>query len=153
MEIVAGNDAPQCMGAWMLWRAWGLERFGREIDSGAWLRQWQDKRANGGFVQVVAWEGPVPVAMAEVHMHYEVFLSETHGWGEKGYCLPAYRGAKLWSRMVQAAEDIALGLGAKMLIVPTATDETGEHLGEMYLRRGYSLAGKQYHKEVRNVVL
>lgn len=148
IEIVAGNDAANLMGAFLLFRAWGMEKTGKEMDAAAWLSQWQAEVCSISFVQLVAWDGPMPVAMCRAHRHYDVFYSQIEAWGDKGYALPGYRGERVWSAMVDAAMDVGRIMGAVAGYIPVGADETAEYLGAMYERRGFVLSGKQYRKEI-----
>ena len=147
VQVVAGNDTSQAMAAYILWRAWTLELYGHEMDDEKWLIQQQAKRTAGNFIQLIAWDGPVPVAMCEGYLMYDVQRCEYETWGDKAYALPEYRGLGVWKAMVQANLDLSLLMGTKSFHAPIGCDATADMLCAMYERRGFTVTGRYLRKE------
>ena len=143
MNFVAGNDAGQLLGAWMLWHRWCLEEQGRELDHAAFLREQSGKVAGGCFLQVVGWDGPEPVAMVEMVVVYDAMRRVQVAHGDKAYVHPGYRRSGAFEAMLAFMVPLMDVLSIKNWVAPVTAGRgaTAPWLTAMYGRFGFEQTG------------
>jgi GNAT superfamily N-acetyltransferase len=143
MIFAAGNDPAQLLGAWMLWHRWCLEEQGRELDHAAFLREQAGKAASGCFLQVVAWDGPEPVAMVEMMVVYDAMRRVQVAHGDKAYVRPEYRRGGTFEAMLSFMVPLMdlMGIATWVAPVTVGREATAPWLTALYERFGFEQAG------------
>lgn len=110
VEVVAGLDEAQVCAAFELHREWAREE-GYEIDPEGWEALLRDLLEKGRYNIVVAWDGPHPVACAEIHILYDCQRGDNLAYGQRGYVLPSYRGTGVFKSVVATMIEVGTFLG------------------------------------------
>jgi GNAT superfamily N-acetyltransferase len=143
-----GSDADQMLGAWVCWKRWAVEE-GNAFDSEGFLSDFIAKRNSGTFAQIIAWDGPEPVAMVELRMVYEAAFRKTTLYGDHAWVHPDYRRGGIMRALVEYCIATATFLGFEKWMVPvTAGDKaSAPFLKDLYAGFGFKLTGYTMTRE------
>lgn len=133
VDVVAGLDEQQVCAAFELHREWAREE-GYDLDPEGWELLMRDLLMNGRYNLVVAWDGPSPVGVAEIHVIYDCQRGENFAHGQRGYVLPKYRGGGVFKAVVEAMIQVGDFLGIKRQRIGGQIESKAT---DLYLKYGF----------------
>lgn len=136
VEVVAGIDASQVLAAWRLNSAWADE-LGHGLDQEGWADQMKRQFSAGRANLWVAWDGEVPVGVAQLHLVYDPMTRQDVAFGERAYVLPAYRQSDVFTQITESMIAYAEGIGIKSFRISAEVDLRGRSLQRFYGRYGF----------------
>lgn len=136
VEVVAGLDAEQVEGAWLLHLEWAHER-GMSLDARGWAEQMYAAAESGRFMLWVAWDDGVPVGVAECHLVYDPMTRQTAAFGERAYVTRAYRQRGVFESIAESIMAFADGMGCKTQRMSAEVDLRGRAMQKFYSRYGF----------------
>lgn len=136
VTVTVGIDPAQVHAAYRLHALWAEEE-GYEMDTDGWADLMRGLCVGGRYTLGVAWDGDLPVGVAEMHVLYDPMTRQTVAYGERGYVLPAYRTEQVFTALVEAWVGLSEFMGVKKMRVPAGLDLRGRALRRLYERLGF----------------
>ena len=144
VEVTVGLDEPQLRGMLELWQAWTKEE-GRVLNTDTWARYVHGRIGSGSFLPIVAWDGNIPVGMAEFGVQVDPFTDQVTGFGDHLYVLPEYRREGVFAAIYRAAEALAWIFDTEAHVLPVSV--RAGFLRPYYEREGFKVVGHVMRRE------